>query len=154
MTTTDPKTTEASAGDTNSVPDASSPQIEQDLPSAAAATQNPPPIAPAVKEERVEKRNKMVSGRAKVSVQPGLTTFGRVVDISLQGLGVILDEPVAPKKACWVHCELLLNGKPIALSVRAVVIYSILSRDKGFKTGLRFESLDAAATELVTKLST
>lgn len=78
---------------------------------------------------------------------------GRLLDISLGGVSVLLGEQLHPGQTCTVGFETPLNGKPVRVTGTARVIYSILSGTDGFRTGLQFLELDPANHKAVAELT-
>ncbi len=120
----------------------------------ALAAENAVPPAPSLKDLRLAARKKIVNGRVSVSVPRGVSTQGKLMDISLRGIGVMLESPINVNTVHSLECELLFNGTRIALSARAVAVHCILASGKGFRVGLQFESLDAATEDIIKKLLT
>ena len=125
---------------------------KSETPYASAVTfveVNLTPAARRGKESRLAVRKKLVHGRVNVSMPRGLSTFGKLVDISLHGVGVMLNAPIASNTVCSVECQLLLNGNLVFLSVRATSVHCVLVSHKGFRVGLQFEPLEANAVKII-----
>lgn len=78
---------------------------------------------------------------------------GRLLDISLGGVSMIVGEQMHPGQSCTVRFETVLNGKPVRVTATARVIYSILSGTEGFRMGLQFVDLDPATHKSVAELT-
>lgn len=118
----------------------------------AAAVGAAPRAAAGQPEPRIAVR-KAISGKARVAVVGGAVLTGKVVDISTSGLGVLMDDPMPPKRVCTLGVELLLNGERTVLSVRAVAVYSVLVSGKGYRIGFQFGTLEPAMAQMVARLA-
>jgi hypothetical protein len=92
--------------------------------------------------------------RAEVLL-PGDQRFEvRTTDISINGVGIVAS--ANPQKGAVFDVQFSIPLKPtgsLALSARAQVIHSILSRDEGgFKIGLQFLSSDAQREAAIKSL--
>jgi hypothetical protein len=115
-------------------------------------TFNPASAEPSLRDLRMAARKKMVNGRIHLSVSHGFAIHGKLVDISMSGIGVMLDDPVTNNTSYSVECELFQNGARIVLNARATIIHCVLVSGKGFRVGLQFDALDAGATDMIKKL--
>lgn len=77
--------------------------------------------------------------------------MGRTVDISISGICIMLDAPLAAGESCVIAFEVPLNGTIRKLMVSAKSVYSIFGGE-GFRTGLQFVQLDAANTSIINEI--
>jgi c-di-GMP-binding flagellar brake protein YcgR len=90
---------------------------------------------------------------AVIVAVPGAAPMrGRVLDISLGGISVIVPEQLRAGLGCGVDFEAPLNGKPVRVTATVKVIYSILGAD-GFRVGLEFQNLDPTNHKHVAELT-
>jgi hypothetical protein len=114
---------------------------------AAAAPARPPPGA----ETRAAERKK-VNGRAKVSMGAMQIANGKMIDMSLTGACIMLDDMIAAKKVFNLEVSIFQDGKQYAFSVQAVSVYSVLASGKGFKVGFQFGPRSPAAAKAIEDL--
>jgi hypothetical protein len=138
---------EAASGNQASAGFQSQPAENDSVASSLAA--NPAGQAPA--EPRVAAR-KTISGRARVAVQGGAITHGRLADISVSGVGILMEDSIASKRICALECEVMIDGKRLSLRARAVAVYSVLVSGKGFRVGFQFGPLEPAAAKTVGEI--
>ena len=109
---------------------------KQDL--TPEATSSPAPKAASLPDVRAAARKK-VSGRANIGFgngQPSLV--GKMMDVSLTGACVMLDQMVPPKSVCTLECS--------------ITVYGVLVGGQGFKIGVVFGPMDASTAETVKAL--
>lgn len=100
------------------------------------------------KEARTAVR-KLVSGRARFTVNGGGALAGKMVDISVSGACVLMEDMGAVKKVGTLECDVFLDGKSHVFSLPVVCVYSVLASGKGFKVGFQFGSKTAAASKVL-----
>ncbi len=88
------------------------------------------------KDGRNELRRKF-AGKVKVSLNGQLVNAGRLFDISMTGVSVIL-ETIIPKKAYTLEVDVFHDGKRYFFTVQGVPLYNILVSGKGYKIGFQF----------------
>lgn len=76
--------------------------------------------------------------------------LARTIDISSAGVAVSVEEPCRTGLSCSVAFDLLHEGKIHPINTRAKIAYCILSGGQ-FKVGLTFQSLDPAASTVLSK---
>lgn len=90
-----------------------------------------------------------VPGVVRWPARPALEV--RTLDVGMDGLSLASSVAIPANLECTVEFLLPLHGAdPAALSVRARVVYSVLSHDN-FKIGLRFLSLSADAQAALSR---
>lgn len=77
--------------------------------------------------------------------------MGRTVDISISGICIMLDTPLATGESCVIAFEAPVKGAIRKVMVSAKAVYSICSGD-GFRIGLQFVQLDAASTSIINDI--
>lgn len=105
----------------------------------------------SVGESRVAERKK-VSGRARLVVVGAGSVVGKMVDLSLTGACVLMEDMFASKKTCILECDIFHQGKHYLFSTQAVSIYSVLASGKGFKVGFQFGPRTPAADKTIGML--
>ena len=88
------------------------------------------------KDSRSEVRKKF-AGKVKVSLNGQLVNAGRLFDISMTGVSVIV-ENIIPKKAYTLEVDVFHDGKRYLFTVQGVPLYNILVSGRGYKIGFQF----------------
>jgi hypothetical protein len=117
---------------------------------AAAAPTAPAPGEPATantREARAAERKK-VTGRVRL-VLPGGVVAGKLVDMSLSGVGILMEDVFPNKVVCTLECNVFRDGKHQNFSAPAVSVYGVLVRGKGFSVGFQFGPRSPAATQTI-----
>ena len=123
-----------------------------DANSRAAVASPPPPEGSNAADARAATRKK-VSGRARIAVQDSNNVItGKMVDISVTGASVLLDDMLQPKKMCHVTCDVFHEGKRYVFTTQAITVYGVLARGMGFKVGLHFGPRDAETSKTIAAL--
>lgn len=131
---------------------------------AAAGIARPPPVdhafhpgpegassARAGVEARAAER-KLVNGRVRVTLGGGTVIMGKMLDVSMLGASLMLEDLLAVKKTCTLDCDIFHNGKRYVFSVPAVSVHAVLASGKGFKVGFQFGPRTPAATHTLDAL--
>ena len=92
------------------------------------------------KNLRTEDRKKLHCATTVLFRDPPAMT-GRAIDISAQGISMVLSEKVESGIECLVSFEATVNGTKYKLAVRANPVYCIYSGD-AFRTGFKFDRVD------------
>lgn len=96
---------------------------------------------------------KKVTGRARIVLQSGGgSRQGKMVDISVSGVCVLLDDMVPIKKMCTLECDIFQNGTRLVFSVPAVSVYGVLASGHGFKIGFQFGPRSSAALKTIADI--
>lgn len=103
---------------------------------------------PATKDARADER-KRLHCLVKVISKDGVVHKGRAIDISMQGIGVMLDEPFDGAPQCAMAFEALANGKMVHVSVAAEAVYSICVGTEGFRVGFKFDQKNEMAAKSI-----
>ena len=123
---------------------------KQDL--TPEATSSPAPKAASLPDVRAAARKK-VSGRANIGFANGQPSLiGKMMDVSLTGACVMLDQMVPPKSVCTLECSIFQEGKRFVFRCQAVTVYGVLVGGQGFKIGVVFGPMDASTAETVKAL--
>ncbi len=88
------------------------------------------------KDSRNEARRKF-AGKVKITTNGQLVNAGRLFDISMTGVSVML-ENIIPKKAYHLEVDVFHDGKRYLFNVQGVPLYNILVSGKGYKIGFQF----------------
>lgn len=84
---------------------------------------------------------------------PGATPLrGKTLDVSLDGVSIMLADQLTVGQVCSVGFEAPLNGRMVRITSPARAVYSILHGTDGFRTGFQFERMDAANSKLLAEL--
>jgi hypothetical protein len=100
----------------------------------APGTFQPPP---GNRDSRAADRKK-VNGRAKLIMGGALIANSRLVDISLTGSCVTVDDLIPGKKVYNLEFDIFHNGRRYVFGVQGVPVYSVLVSGKGYKVGFQF----------------
>jgi hypothetical protein len=95
-----------------------------------------PTFIPGSKDARNESRKKF-AGKVKIYLQNQVVDSGRLFDISMTGLSVIL-ENILPKKPYNLEVDVFHDGKRYYFNVQGLPLYNILVSGKGYKIGFQF----------------
>ena len=121
---------------------------------ALATAEDTFPVKKYVREDRSSERKKIINGRVHVTRGPGSSSLGKLIDISMQGVGILLDDPLVAQQVYSIECHIWLNGSRVSLRLRVVTIHCILVGGQGFRIGLQFVTLDEATRVLINQLIT
>jgi hypothetical protein len=94
------------------------------------------------KNLRTEERKKLHCATT-VLFREAPAMVGRAVDLSANGISMVLPESVETGLECLVTFEANVSGNKYKVAVRANPVYSIYSGDS-FRTGFKFERVDEA----------
>lgn len=95
---------------------------------------------------------KKVSGRARVVFSAGNQRAGKMVDLSVSGACVLMEDPLPVKQTCTLECDIFQNGVRQVFSVPAVTAYGVLASGQGYKVGFQFGPSSAAASNAIAAL--
>jgi hypothetical protein len=115
----------------------------QDLPEATTTK----PLA----EARAAVRRKF-SGRVRLTFDVGNPTDAKMIDMSVSGACLLVEQMVHAKTPCTLACNIFHEGKAYVFRVRAVAVYSVLASGKGFKVGFQFGPHDEATASQIAAL--
>lgn len=77
---------------------------------------------------------------------------GKTIDISMSGVSIMLDEPVAVGRPCTLVFEPSVNGKLVKISIQGKAVYCTCVGTSGFRVGMQFAPPDAAMAKLIRQL--
>lgn len=122
---------------------------------APATAPTPAPVQPGAAamagEARAAERKK-VSGRARLVVAGSEPVIGKMLDLSLTGACVLMEDMIPSKKMCTLECDIFHDGKRYLFSVQAVSVYGVLASGKGFRVGFQFGPCTPAAAKAIGML--
>lgn len=120
---------------------------------AQASTAPQPTAVPAGQsvEARAAERKK-VSGRAHVTFPGSAAVTGKMIDISLTGACILMEDGLPSKRVCALEFDIFHGGKRYAFGAQAVSVYSVLASGKGFKVGFEFGPRGPAAQSAIAAL--
>ncbi len=119
------------------------------LPQAPVAVAAKPAV-PTIDARAAER--KKVNGRARVLLPTGEAVVGKMVDLSVTGACVMLEEMFPSKKTCTLEIDIFHAGSRHAFSVPAVSVYGVLASGKGFKVGFQFGPVGEPARKTLNAL--
>jgi hypothetical protein len=96
----------------------------------------------SAKDARNETRKKF-AGKVKIYLQGQPINGGRLFDISMTGVSVLL-ENIIPKKPYTLEIDIFHDGKRYFFNVQGIPLYNILVSGKGYKIGFQFGPPGAA----------
>ena len=109
------------------------------------------PATTAQKDARASVRKK-VSGKARIAFPGSTSRTGKLVDLSEQGVCVLMDDSMPHKTVCTLECDIFQGGKHVRFSTPVLSVYSVLASGMGFKIGFQWGALDARAAESIQSL--
>lgn len=89
--------------------------------------------------------------RAKVAVEGVAQQDGWTIDLSMQGVSMMLHDTIAIGRSCAIKFGRMEGGKLLEVSAVAKVVYSILGND-GYRIGFQFTQMDAGSKSSLTQL--
>lgn len=117
-----------------------------------ASVADAPQPTPTGADARTAERKK-VTGRVRILLQgAGASVSGKMVDISVNGACVLLDDMVPVKKMCTLECDIFQNGTRRVFSAPAVSVYGVLASGHGFKIGFQFGPRSSAALKTIADI--
>ncbi|HEU0199371.1 MAG TPA: PilZ domain-containing protein [Burkholderiaceae bacterium] len=99
--------------------------------------------------ERRRSERKVVRRPVVIAVGGRPVAEGKTLDVSMEGLSLVVSNPMKPGAKCAVSFDLPRNGKFSKVSAAARVVWCALSGGEGFHVGLEFETVDAAAAKAI-----
>ncbi len=102
-------------------------------------------------EARAAER-KLVNGRVRVTLGGGTVIMGKMLDVSMLGASLMLEDLLAVRKTCTLDCDIFHSGKRYVFSVPALSVHAVLVSGKGFKVGFQFGPRTPAATQTLEDL--
>jgi hypothetical protein len=102
-------------------------------------------------EARAAERKK-VAGRASVVFPGGAVVTGKMIDISLTGACILMEEALPSKRVCALEFDIFHAGKRYVFNTQAVSVYAVLASGKGFKIGFQFGPRGPAAQAAIAAL--
>lgn len=106
----------------------------------------------SVVESRTAVRKK-INGRARVYLPDGGNFIaGKMVDISVSGVCIMMDAPFPIKRTCNLECEVFYQGQRQLFSTQAVSVYGVLAGTAGFRVGFQFGARSPDAVRVIELL--
>jgi c-di-GMP-binding flagellar brake protein YcgR len=102
-------------------------------------------------EARLAPRKKLCCS-AKVAAENRAPLKGQAIDISLNGISVLVAEPIPFGLSCSVAFEVAIDGEIKQVSAIARSVYSVAKGTEGFRIGLQFFYLDESKAALINQL--
>ncbi len=105
-------------------------------------------------DSRVAVRKK-INGRARVHLTDAGGSFvaGKLVDISVSGVCIMMDAPFPIKRTCNLECEVFYQGQRQLFSTQAVSVYGVLAGTAGFRVGFQFGARSPDAVRVIELLT-
>jgi hypothetical protein len=120
-------------------------------PQSASSMPHPSTNDVSVNNKRSSERLK-VNGRAKAMNSAGAIFQGKIVDISMTGVSVLMDDKPAIKEMVTLDCNIFQNGQPHVFQTKAMTVYAILSNGQ-FKVGFQFDPNNPVAKKIIEQLA-
>lgn len=79
---------------------------------------------------------------ATLSIANGAAMDIRTSDISLNGMGVIADNPLVPGQSCMVQLETHVDNRKKQMLMRGTVVFCLRTETEGFRIGIRASEFD------------
>jgi hypothetical protein len=93
-----------------------------------------------------------VNGRAKAMNSAGAIFQGKIVDISMTGVSVLMGDKPVIKEVVTLDCNIFHNGQPNVFQIKALTVYAILSSGQ-FKVGFQFDPNNPVAKKIIGQLA-
>jgi hypothetical protein len=104
-----------------------------------------------VQSEQRKSKRKILKTKALLAMEGGAgSVSGRTVDVSGDGLSLVVADSLQPGAYGLVRFELFHEGKSTPISARSRVQYCILSNGE-YKVGLQFVNLELSAMAAVSR---
>jgi hypothetical protein len=103
------------------------------------------------KDSRVEPR-KIVHYSARVLSNNSTSVKARTIDISMNGISLMLDEPVAISQQYSVVFEAALGGKFVKINLTGRSMYCTCVGTSGFRVGIQFDPHNDAIAKTIRQL--
>lgn len=103
------------------------------------------------KELRVDTR-KILRCAATVLLQGSIRLRARALDISMNGISLMLTEQIPTALQCVIVFEAPANGKMVKVSVGAKAIYCTCVGTSGFRCGFQFDKANEVAAKAIRQL--
>ena len=104
-----------------------------------------------VQTDQRQSKRKILKVKALFKLEGGSSTMlARTVDVSGEGVSVVVADSVQPGAHGQVRFEIFHDGKPTPISARARVQYCILSNGE-YKVGLQFVNLELSAMAALSR---
>lgn len=103
------------------------------------------------KDLRHEAR-KILHCAAKIVPNNATQIKARTIDISMSGISLMLDEPVAISQQCSISFEAPAGTKIVKIDVTAKSLYCTCVGTSGFRVGFQFDQKNEAAMKLIRQL--
>jgi len=105
----------------------------------------------ASKDLRAESR-KVLRCTARIVLNNATQIKGRTLDISMGGISVMLDEPLAVQQQCSIEFDAPVGGKIVNVNVMAKSTYCTCVGTSGFRVGFQFGQKSEAALKAIRQL--
>lgn len=110
-----------------------------------------PPYGSTVQSDQRQSKRKILKVKAMLMVEGSASTkLARTVDVSGEGVSVVVADSVQPGAHGTVRFEIFHDGKATPISARARVQYCILSNGE-YKVGLQFVNLELSAMAALSR---
>lgn len=89
---------------------------------------------------------------AQLSVEDNPPVNAWTVDISIDGMSLMLAKPIAPNQYCVIKFETVIKETPRTFSSIARSAYSVRSSTGEYRTGFQFFQISAASASIIDEL--
>jgi len=84
-----------------------------------------------------------VRGRVQVALPNQIILSAHTVDISVEGICIVLQDQIPTGVVCPIRFEMTVNGKDHVITAQAKSIYFVLAGGDGFRAGFAFREDDS-----------
>jgi len=105
----------------------------------------------APKDSRAEVR-KTLRCSARIILNNAMQIKARTIDISMSGISLMLDEPIATSQQCSIAFEASAGGRLLKINVAAKSMYCTCVGTSGFRVGFQFDQKTEATVKTIRLL--
>ena len=95
---------------------------------------------------------KVLRCNAKILLSSGQALSAKTVDISPDGICLLVTEQITFSQPCTISFEPLINGKMRKVTITARAVYSVFSGTEGFRIGFQFAQVDTFNMSVIDEL--
>ncbi|KQY88268.1 PilZ domain-containing protein [Pelomonas sp. Root1444] len=104
------------------------------------------------KDDRRSGSRQVLRTKAQLLFQEGLLLEARTLNLSISGMAIVADGPVAPGTTFALRCFLPVAGSKVELVTQARVVHSIFSNaEGGFAIGIVFVKPSVEVLSLISR---
>ena len=92
-------------------------------------------------------------GRVQVALPNQSVLSGHTLDISVDGVCILLDDQIPQGVSYPIRFEIIVHGKVDVFTALARVVYGVFASHGGFRVGFQFNEDDPKRTALIKTLA-